>query len=421
MQHKFKLTLAAFIHALLITVAADVFAAAEADQEIGIPQPMETRAKGCFGVVLSPDGDGFYSVRDGLLTHYRIAPFKKIGSIAIDETQLKDIPEKDSCRVLITDNGSKLILVFRNWLVSLDRRTGKITKRVERQAVRSGHPYETVTLNENDLVILSEFNDPETGGEWFYLSVLDVNTLRLKRPVLNVGEKFGLRYGYNAVKGVAKIHDRLYLSSGKTLAVLNSKTYEAELTLTCPKLASGYDTRNFWTSPMISRDHRKLYAVNATVVNDYLAKAQKDYGEPQSIRDKFVLIFDQSTRQSSIEPTDRKIEGERRWRRDLYEPWLFSGTTTRNRDYVAASFSNDAQLASRNGNMDYRFYQYESGEAILVEMQLPVTRGAMQYVMKTYHLTPSAKQYLMMKNREGKVVPINDITFNKYRHPESRH
>lgn len=410
MKHKSRLDLAAvLIQVLLLIVSTSVFASTEADQEIGVPQPMEARAKGCFGVVLSPDGDGFYSVRDGLLTHYRIAPFKKIGSIAIDETQFKDIPDKDSCRVLITDDGSKLILVFRGWLVSLDRRTGKMTKKIERQAVRSGHPYETVTLNENDLVILSEFNDPETGGEWFYLSVLDVNTLRLKRPVLNVGEKLGLRYGYNAVKGVAKIHDRLYLSSGKTLAVLNSKTYEPELTLACPKEI----TRNFWISPMISRDHRKLYAVNATVVNDYLAKAQKDYGEPQSIRDKFVLVFDQTTRQSGIEPTDKKAEGERRRRRDLYEPWLFWGTMTRNGEYVAASISTLARIASRNASTDYWFYQYESGEAILQEIQFTKRE-------RTYLITPNARQYLMMKNREGRPVPINDITFNKYFHPESR-
>ena len=241
------------LQALLLIVPMSACAATETSQEIGVPQPMEVRAKGCFGVVLSPEGDGFYSVRDGLLTHYQIAPFKKIGSIAIDEAQLKDIQEKDSCRVLITDDGSKLILVFRGWLVSLDRRTGKISKKVERQAVRTdvGLPREAVTLNGNDLVILSEFNDPER-GVWFYLSVLDVNTFSFKRPAFDVGGKFEFTYGYSAVKGVAKIQDKLYLSSGKTLAVLNSKTYEPELTLTSPKLGQGYDTRTFWTSPMIS-------------------------------------------------------------------------------------------------------------------------------------------------------------------------
>lgn len=78
MKHKPRLDLAAMlIQVLLLIVPTSAFATAEADQEIGVPQPMETRAKGCFGVVLSPDGNGFYSVRDGLLTHYQIDPFKK--------------------------------------------------------------------------------------------------------------------------------------------------------------------------------------------------------------------------------------------------------------------------------------------------------------------------------------------------------
>ena len=42
------------------------------------------------------------------------------------------------------------------------------------------------------------------------------------------------------------------------------------------------------------------------------------------------------------------------------------------------------------------------------EVQLPEFK-------RTYHLTPNARQHLMMKNREGKVVPINDATFDKYR------
>lgn len=45
---------------------------------------METRATECFDVVLSPDGDGFYSVRDGLLSRYQIDPFKKTTSVPID-------------------------------------------------------------------------------------------------------------------------------------------------------------------------------------------------------------------------------------------------------------------------------------------------------------------------------------------------
>ncbi len=407
MQHKFRLSLAAMLlQALLLIMPISAFAATESNQEIGVPWPLAVLAKGCFGVVLSPDGDGFYSLRDGLLSHYQIEPFKKIGSIAIDEAQLKDIPDEMACRVLITDDGSKLILVFPDWLVSLDRATGKVTKKVERKLGYRALGSESATLNASDLVILSRV---ETKGmEVFYLAVFEVDTFQLKRPVMDIQRKFEFSYTGRALTGgqVARIHDKLYLSSGSTLAVLNNKTYEPEVTLSCPESRYYGFGMSF---PAISRDHRKLYAMNATFVNDYRTQTKTDHGE--SAGDRSTLIFDQETRQSSIEPTDKKKESERFWRRDLYEPFLFGGTVTRNKDYVALG---GGRIAPRNtNNKYYTFYQCESGEAILEEVQPTSTPGAKPYLNRSYHLTPNARQCLMMRNREGKVVPINDITFKQ--------
>ena len=36
------------------------------------------------------------------------------------------------------------------------------------------------------------------------------------------------------------------------------------------------------------------------------------------------------------------------------------------------------------------------------------------YKYGNFQMTPGAKKYLTMKNGEGKVVPVNDATFNKY-------
>lgn len=405
---KLSFLAASFIQTLLLFISLSAVADSIADQEIGVPWPTAVLAKGCVGVVLSPDGDGFYSLRDGLLSHYQIEPFKKIGSIAIDEASLKEIPDKNYCRVLITDDGSKLILIFPDRLVSLDRATGKVIKKVERKLGYRALRSESATLNASDLVVLSRV---ETKGmEVFYLAVFDVDTFKLKRPVMDIQEKFEFSYTGQALTGgwVTRIQDKLYLSSGNTLAVLNNKTYEPEVTLNCPK--SRY--YGFWRPPVISRDHRKIYAVNATFVNDYLTQAKTDHGE--SAGDRSILIFDQETRQSSIEPTDNKKESERFWRRDLYEPFLVGGTTTRNKDYVVDS-SGSARFFPRNtNNKYYTFYQYESGEAILEEVQPNSTPGAKPYLNRSYYLTPNARQYLMMRNREDKVVPINDATFEKF-------
>lgn len=399
MKHKSRLNLAAvLIQALLLIMPASAFATAEAELEIGIPQPMESRAKGCFGVVLSPDGDGFYSVRDGLLTHYQIDPFKKIGSLVIDETQLKDIPEKTECRVLITDDGSKLILVFPEWIVSLDRSTGKIIKKQGREGALKRGRIEASTLNGNDLVILGAFS------EGFRLTVLDASSLQFKMQISDLETTFKFLYTDTGCCFITKIQERLYLTSGRSLVVLNSKTYAPELTVSARASIGA----------RISKDYRKLYLRPGRFVTDRLSHFEKDYGE--AVENNTVLVFDQETRQIHFEETDSEKEQIEARLRDQYNPLLFTRNPSRNRDYVTFSQRGVAGIASRNADTKSLFYQYESGEAILIEKR---PKGRLLPVWK-FQLTPGARQYLMMKNSAGKVVPINDITFNQYLSTESR-
>lgn len=401
MKNKSKLALfaAVLLQALLFLMPVTAFATAGEEQEIGVPQPMEVRAKGCFGVVLSPDGDGFYSVRDGLLTHYQIDPFNKTGSIAIDEAQLKDIPDKTECHVLITDDSSKLILVFREWIVLLDRSTGKISKKLERKNALKRFILEASTLNENDLAILARLPD---GG--FELTVLDARSLQIKKQISDLTERFGFRYMDESVPFITKIQDKLYLSSKTSLVVLNSKTYAPELALS-RRSPTGMDVPIY-----ISRDYRKLYVVGARFVTDHLTHFEKDYGEGV---ENSTAVFDQETRQISFEKIDfYKLSKEGRFR-DQFDPLLFTLNQSRNRDYVSFSHSGKAGIASRNGYLGYFFYQYESGEAILKVTQYPDRKMSFQ-------LTPGARQYLMMKTSTGKVVPINDATFTKY-HADGTH
>ena len=393
MKHKSGWNLAVtLLRALLLMVPVSAFSATEADQEIGIPQPMETRAKGCFGVVLSPDGDGFYSVRDGLITHYQIDPFKKTASVTIDETQLKDIPEKTECRVLIMDDVSKLILVFPEWIVLLDTRTGKISKKLERQGALRSERSKASTLNGNDLVILGR-------AEVFQFTVFDARTLQMKTQISDLKERFGFMSSNDSAPYITKIENRLYLSSGRSLVVLNGKTYEPELALTTRAGQVG--------GIKISKDYRKLYVASVSSVRDYLTQTEKN--SAGSLEDSDV-VFDQETRQISFE----EINFDKAWlMRDKFDPLLFTRNPSRNRDFVSYSQRERAGISSRNANISYIFYQYESGEAILKMTQYPDRKFFFQ-------LTPGARQYLMMKDHTEKLVPINDITFNKYLQMESR-
>jgi hypothetical protein len=382
---------------LLLAAPTSAFASTEANQKIGVPQAMDSKAKGCFGVVLSPDGDGFYSVRDGLLTHYLIAPFKKIGSVPIDEAQLKDIPEKTDCRVLITDDGSKLIVVFRDWIVTLDRRTGKMEKKVPRRGELKG-PWslsEAVTLNGNDLVFLRIVSNPSDEGYIYELVVVDARSMEFKSKISDI-KRFGFMYTDNSPAFITKIEDRLYLSSGRSLAVLNAKTYAPELALSSPFPAG-------MAVPIdISKDYRKVYVASGRFVTDHLTDFEKDYGEAV---ENATAVFDQETRQISFEKTDRSNRP-----RDQFAPILFHFRQSRNRNYVTVSLREYAGIASRIADTKSFFHQYESGEAILIETR---PKGPLLPVWK-FQLTPGARQYLMMKNSAGQIVPINDATFAKY-------
>ena len=398
MKHKYRLNLAAaLIQVLLLTASVSALATAEAEHEIGIPQPMVTPAKGCFGVVLSPDGDGFYSVRDGLLSHYQIDPFKKTGSIAMDESQLKDITEKTECHVLIMDDRSKLIMVFREWIVVLDRRTGVINKKLKREGELRKKGAESFTVNGDDLVFLEKISwftgNSDHPDVTYRLLVLDARSLQPKKQISDIRERFGFLYSYDGSTSLTKIENRLYLSSGISLVVLNGKTYEPELALSTRAGQVG--------GIKISKDYRKLYVANVWSIRDYLTKTEKTSASPTEDRD---VTFDQDTREISFEQINFN---KARHQRDQFDPLLFA--PSRNRDYLAVkgNLNTHAVIGRKTANINYSFYPYESGEAILKMTQYPDRKMSFQ-------LTPGARQYLMMKNSTGKLVPINDITFNQY-------
>lgn len=383
------------LQALLLLLVAPIsaFAATEANQEIGVPQAMQAPVKGCFGAVLSPDGDHFYSVREGLLTQYKINPFKKLGSVAIDWEQLTERRDA-TCRVLITSDKSKLIIVHRHKLFLLDINSGRVLKNFERKDWDIG----TVgaTLNNAELLILDMFLSDEQ-GDVFHLSIWDANTLKFKSEIRDLGKTFGL-FPDRKYAAISKIQDRIYLATGKSLVVVNAKTYAPELTLSFRP--SGHD-------PKISKNFQTVYVWSVSAVTDHLSGKHTTYGDTKA---KSVLVFDQTTRES-------RFENMNSIPREEIDPILISThQLSRTREYVMVSqgpLRALAVLANLNTGMVFQFSQYESGEAILMER-----RPGGEY--KNFQLTPGAKKYLMIKDRAGKVVPINDAMFMKY-HVNSAH
>jgi len=397
MKNGFKLSsfASAVLHVLLLLLPISAFSRDVEKPDIRVPYVADgwPNVVNCFGIALSPNGDGFYSVYGDLLTHYQINPFTKVDSVAIDHEPLKDIRHKGRCRVLVTEESSKLILVFPYWIVSVDRGTGKVTKMFERRGLLGNDGTDSSVLNGNDLVILGQYKDEDKGwGYLFRMAVLDINTFHLKKHILNVGQEFKYFYTSQHSPEITKIRDRLYLSSGDSLLVLNSKTYEPELTLSnrgIIRISTSHPSQLFTT---ISKDGQKLHVENATFVNDYLTNIQKDFGNP---KDNAVLFFDQATRQFSRGPTHRKKETRQLWL-DLYDRWLFSREQSRNMDYVSGMvFKSHALIRDRNSAISYRFFPYESGEAVLIQEQY------LENEKKTsIQHTQNGKQYLKNHQKE---------------------
>jgi len=306
---------------LFVVLPLNAFANAEDGQEIGIPQPMETRVNDCFGAYLSPNGDRFHTVHEGMLTQYQISPFKKLGSVAID----RELTKESGCHVLLTDDEKKLIVVYRRWIYVFDTRSGQLLNKSE----KGGQIRPTVIINDDDLLVLDRFVN-EAVGVSVDLTLWDINTLKVKKKFNQFGRGFGFYPSEGSYPFMSKILDRIYMKSDASLLVLNSKTYEPKLSLLFGPASDStgiYDHTDpqRLDSPRLTKDFRVLYASSVTKVTDHLNGKETSFN---AMKRADVLVFDQKTREF-------KIESFKSLKLDALDPFIFNPVnSSRNRDYV---------------------------------------------------------------------------------------
>lgn len=389
---------------MMLFMQASTLAMAEGDREIGVPKPVESRVNGCFDVHLSPKSDRFYTLRDGMLMQYQINPLKKLGATSGDWGVIKE----PGCYMRITDDEKKLLVVDKNRIYAFDIGTSRLLNKAEWEY----RAYPAVIINNDELLILHR---EVTGGEkssgrvWVEFYIWDINTLKLKQKITGFGENFGFIQDTGGWPVMTKIQDRIYLKSDRSIVVLNSKTYEPELSLnTVNSSLGGKLNRKPLVSsdlPLLSKDFRTLYVPNVKKMTDYITGKQASFDEIG--RDK-AFVFDQITREF-------RIDSLKNLSRDAFDPKLFSPPThlSRNKNYLMtgqgsahaqAAFINIARAALAF------FYQYEGGDAIVVEYR--------DNHPATFQLTPGARKYLMM-DKDAR-IPINDATFAKYYRPQAR-
>lgn len=369
---------------LLLSMPTSAYASSNADQEIGVPQAMEVPAKGCFGVVLSPDGDRFYTAREGLLTQYRINPFEKISLVKLAREQIKDRPEEPHCRIFVTGDESQLIIAFYNRVILMDARSGALLNKIEINL----SPFQSAVLNGDDLVSIETYTDASEG--YYSLVVRDVKSLKQKRKITDLGRHYGFRPDTGAPRAV-KVQNRIYLILHKKVLVLNSKTYAPELFVQSNAIVVD--------GPFLSADYQTVSFPQGTKVVDYLAGKQALY---EGVKEDDVLAFDQKTRISELRkrPT---VKSPQPWFRI---PIINVGEVSLSKEEIVASPPRgDSYFSMLNvqSRMARQFFLYENGEAIM----LAPADG-------NFQLTAGARKYLMMKNHSGNIVPINDATYTKY-------
>ncbi len=389
MKNTSKLSLfTVVLRALLLFMPVSAFAAAEDGQEIGAPQMMESFAKSCFGAVMSPDGKRIYILREGQLMQYQFNPFKKLGSIAVESAQVKSFKYAGPCNVGLTRDESKIIIVSNIDISLFDAQTGRLLKSVNTRDYPGSESESSIdrrmAFNGDDLVIMF--------GTRIY--VLDANTLTYKHKEIDIGKKCGFEiYNYH-LKTMKNVMGSLYFISPRNVVVLNGETYECELSAKINEVDGG--------KQQISRDFRTLALKGVTEFRDYRRSSPARYDD---MKKDDVLFFDLDTRTAKVNKDSFPFKGVYIY--DLRSSIQADGHSFFSRRYHRSPNAVDTAIIDERVRKFTVITTYEAGEAISMEA-FPGSKYG------NFQMTPGARKYLMMKNGEGKDVPMNDATFNKY-------
>lgn len=378
------------LRALLLIMPVSVWAATEDEQQIGAPQMMESFAKSCFGAVMSPDGKRIYILREGQLLQYQLNPFKKLGSTTLETAQLRSFSHAYTCKVGLTRNESKIIIVNDIEIALFDAQTGRLLKSVNRQKMewddhKSEHESSIdrrMVFNGDDMVVML--------GARIY--VLDAHTLTYRHKEIDIGRKCG--FENHVVKSIQNVIGNLYFSSPQSVVMLNGETYECELSAKINDVAGG--------KPQLSRDFRTLALKGVTEFRYYRRSSSARYDDMQK---DDVLLFDLGTRTASVKKDNAPFEGVFIY--SLRSSIQADGHSFFSRHHHRSPNAVDTLIIDERVSKFTVITTYDAGEAILMEA-FPGSRYG------NFQMTPGARKYLMMKNSEGKVVPMNDATFNKY-------
>jgi hypothetical protein len=373
------------------------------EEVIGIPEPMRPEHEYCFGGVLLPTKDNFYTVRDGLLSEYQIKPFKRVRSVVLETDLLKKSGLKD-CKMWTNHDHSKVIVYNDKVLLLLDAMTGRLLKSRVFQSEMRVH---SAQIEGDEIFLLAE---PEYHYQLKYkeiddpyqLMVWDIDTLE-ERESIRLKAHAGIIRNEASIPDMLVYHGRIYITSEKKTIILGREGLELQVSMPG---TGGWNT-------MLSDDGDVLYVKKE--LNITYHQVEKEIKASPQEGDVFLLYIskmDGRCVEDTIENRDRlglrRIDGVYN-QSQTKEFTMLCGMTLR-----MLTLRKRALL-----RVEGEFFQYEHGEAIWLNME-PVT--GIGWVVTEISHTPNARKYLYMRvdrgpstpSNEIKIVPINDATYKKF-------
>ncbi len=360
----------------ILMLSVSVVAYAGSEEEIGIPVRPPTVLQPYY-MVLAPTGERVYVMYHGKLIQYQLNPLKIISTVDID----LDIPPLNKKhplsvispkRLFITKDEKRMIIYGYTEMKLFDMATNKVIKTIP---LNKG----SAVLNDNEFVTFEGDNTVVT--LWKAEDLTQIRQFRSGGTDWKKDEP--LSYGTSIAHKVGKY---IFTRSGPIFRILDSKTYKETFAFRL----YGPPRTFAW----IDYDLKTLWLANAGVNSPYSGRKSLHEYLKYNLEDGLI---EEARNAHSFR--DGFLENIRLYTRS------------------AVQVSHTNQYSSTEGTFIYKdkyriksLFQFPDGEAVLWSIKT-----------NKFQVTQNARKHLTMKNFKGKVVPINNATFDKYNQADISH
>lgn len=403
-MNRTKYKLRNIIFSIICLLSNGLYADANKNKEIGQPYfSFESRRH----LTLAPDGKTFYALegKKPLVSRYQIYPFEKIESFQIPKLK-SPFMISSSSKILIYEDGKKLLFYKPNSLILFDIETKKIINKVEFDR------YSDRVLLSNERVITlfsgrhsNQIYRDSNVYSFIEFQVWSANDLSKINTVsyFEGSKSSNIRITkFNKVVLIKLENYVLFILLPKggmttaftqqqpSLVIFDGKTLEPEF------ITSFEDHRNtHWSNFRFDYAFSKAYVLNAETYNAE-AFPNSQYQTPTS---KATLEIDLKTLERKVVTMswDKLVLNTI----GLHVP--DAGVSSLHFSQVGNYASWWNHLFDAKKREESMFYLFSDGEAVLQNKKT-----------KKFKLTEHARKHLKMTNSKGKVVPMNKATFMKY-------